>query len=300
MLMKRIFLMVPALVFAALLIVRPQEASDAVRGGLSLCARTVIPALFPFFVVSGLLLRLGMGGMLQSLCSPFMMPLFRLRGVCALPLAAGLLGGYPTGAKTAAELYGQGTITKGEAERLLGFCNNCGPGFLVGYVGQEILGDSRYGAYLFLIHTAAALLTGMLLCRLPHKTEPLCLSCPLPAQPIAVSAAFVSAVSSALTSVLHISAYVVLFRTAAVLIGGSIPAEALGVLEMVSGMAVLSPGMAGFVTAAAVTAWGGLSVHCQTMSVTGKLSLRYHTTGKVIHTVLSALLAAITANWLYR
>ena len=297
--MKRMVLMILSLLFAALLIVHPSEASEAVRGGLSLCARTVIPSLFPFFVVSGLLLRLGAGGMLRSLGSPFMMPLFRLRGVCALPLAAGLLGGYPTGAKTASELYEQGTITKGEAERLLGFCNNCGPGFLLGYVGQEILGNARFGAHLFLIHAASALTTGMLLCRLPHKGEPLLLSCPHPARPVSVSEAFVSSVSSALTSVLHISAHVDLFRAAAALIGGA-PAGVLGILEMVSGIAGLSADKEGFVAAAALTAWGGLSVHCQTMSVSGELSLRYHTAGKILQTVISVFLAFFAAKWVYR
>ena len=40
----------------------------------------------------------------------------------------------------------------GEAELLLGFCDNCGPAFLLGYVGSGILGSSRAGAYLYLVH----------------------------------------------------------------------------------------------------------------------------------------------------
>ena len=162
---KKLLPMLAASAAAALLLLRPQEAASAVRAGLALCAGTVVPSLFPFFVVVSLLLRLGLADCLQGVCGPFMGPMFHLRGVCALPLLTGLLGGYPSGAKTAADLYAAGELTRQEAELLLGFCDNCGPAFLVGYVGASVLGSPQAGARLFLIHIAAALLTGLLLCR---------------------------------------------------------------------------------------------------------------------------------------
>ena len=41
-----------------LLLARSAEAAQAVRDGLALCAGSVIPALFPFLAVSGLLTAL--------------------------------------------------------------------------------------------------------------------------------------------------------------------------------------------------------------------------------------------------
>lgn len=296
--MKKVFPILPPLLFTTLLLTHPSEAAGAVREGLALCFQTVIPSLFPFLAVSALLLRLGLGHVLHPLCAPFMVSLFGLRGICALPLITGLVGGYPTGAKSAAELYDQGVVTKSEAELLLGFCNNCGPGFLLGYVGAGVLGSSRAGAYLFLVHAAAALLTGMILCRLPRKTEPAPLPCGVPMERATLSGAVTASVSSALTSVLSISAYVVLFRTAAALFP-DLPAMIVGAVEMVSGMAALSPDRTGFVLAAAMAGWGGVSVHCQTISAAGGLSMKYHTAGKAMQTVFSALLALVTAPWLY-
>ena len=141
--------MLAASAAAALLLLRPQEAASAVRAGLALCAGTVVPSLFPFFAAISLLLQLGAAEALGRLCAPIMRPLFRMRGVCALPLLAGLLGGYPSGAKTAASLYAQGRITRQEAELLLGFCDNCGPAFLLGCVGAGVLGDPATGLWLF-------------------------------------------------------------------------------------------------------------------------------------------------------
>ena len=94
---------------------------------------------------------------------------------------------------------------------------------------------------------------------------------------------------------MSVCAYVVFFRTAAALAGGALSAPVLGAVEMVSGIAELSGDAAGFVAAAGITAWGGVSIHCQTMSAVGELSMRYHTIGKVLQTVISVFLAA--AAW---
>ena len=294
--MRRTIPLLAALAAGILLLLRPEAASEAVRDGLQLCARTVIPSLFPFFVVVSLLLQLGLADCLQGVCAPFMGPLFRLRGVCALPLLTGLLGGYPSGAKTAADLYQQSRITRREAEVLLGFCDNCGPAFLLSYVGGSVLGSQQAGACLYLIHVLAALLTGAMLCRL--ERGPLLLEdrrgVRPPAQPVPFPQALTAAAAGAVTSTLHICAFVVLFRVLAALAPAWVPPPVLGVLEMVTGVAALSPGKTGFVAAAAIVGWGGLSVHCQALASTAPagLSFRWHWAGKVLQAALSAALAA--------
>ncbi len=284
-----------AVLAAAGLLLRPQEAAGAVREGLALCGGTVIPSLFPFFVVISLLLQLGAAETLGRVCGPVMGPLFHLRGDCALPLLAGLLGGYPSGAKAAAELYAQGRVSRREAELLLGFCDNCGPAFLLGYVGAGVLGDAGAGAALYLIHLVSALLTGMLLCRLGGRRENAAAGRVRPVREVSLPQALTGAVSGALGSMLQICAFVVFFRVLAALPPVSPPAFILGGLEMVSGMAALEPGRPGFAAAAAVAGWGGLSVHCQAMSLTAPegLSFRWHWAGKAVQAALSALLAAV-------
>ena len=292
--MKQSVPLLAVLAAAALLLLRPEAASQAVGDGLALCASTVIPALFPFFAVVSLLLQLGLAGSLQGLCAPFMGPVFHLRGVCALPLLTGLLGGYPSGARTAADLCRQGLLTRREAELLLGFCDNCGPGFLLGYVGAGILGSARAGAYLFLIHVCSALLVGMFLCRLCGDRGSALLGSSLPARVIPFPQALTAAVFGALASTLSICAFVVLFRVLAALPPVRLPVPLLGALEMVTGTAALAPGRAGFIAAAVMVGWGGLSVHCQAMAVAApaELSFRWHWIGKALQAALSGLLAA--------
>ncbi|MBQ9647799.1 MAG: sporulation protein, partial [Oscillospiraceae bacterium] len=151
--------------FAAALLFFPAEASDAARQGLRLCFQTVLPSLFPFFVLSALVVASGAGDAFGRALEPVMRPLFYLSGAGASALALGLVGGYPVGARTVAELYRAGNLSKAEAERLLSFCNNAGPGFILGICGDAVFGSVRAGLYLYLVHVAAAVLTGVLLRR---------------------------------------------------------------------------------------------------------------------------------------
>jgi sporulation integral membrane protein YlbJ len=297
---KKLLPMLAASAAAALLLLRPQEAASAVRAGLALCAGTVVPSLFPFFAAISLLLQLGAAEALGRLCAPIMRPLFRMRGVCALPLLAGLLGGYPSGAKTAASLYAQGRITRQEAELLLGFCDNCGPAFLLGCVGAGVLGDPAAGLWLYAVHILSALLAGLLLCRLSGDRGPVLLGSALPAAPVSFPQALTSSVTGALASTLNVCAFVVFFQVLSALPPAPPPPLVLGVLEMVGGVSSLTSGPGGFAAAAAIVGWGGLSVHCQAMSLAAPegLSFRWHWAGKALQAVLSALLAAgIQACW---
>ena len=150
------------LLSAAALFSWPNEAADAVRSGISMCGNMLFPSLFPFLILSSLVVELGISRYMGRFLSPLMMPLFRVNGRCSSALVLGLLSGYPVGAKTAIQLYETGQCSRVEAERLLAFCNNCGPAFILGAVGTGVFGSSKLGILLYLIHILAALLTGMI------------------------------------------------------------------------------------------------------------------------------------------
>ena len=296
--MKRRIAAIGAGVFAAALLWRPEAAAAAARDGLSLCFQTVVPSLFPFFVVISLLLQLGTVQRLQRFFSWIMGPLFRLSGAAFAPLAAGLVGGSPSGARTAAELYGEGVLSREEAELCLSFVNLCGPAFVLSYIGAGILGSQRAGLYLYLIHVLSTLLTGMLLCRLAPRRRAGARPRPrLPAQR-SLSEMFTGAVTGALASTLNICAFVVLFHTAAGVLPAHLPAAVLGFFELVTGAAALRGDAAGFITAAGLISWGGLSVHFQTLSVLGGLRSRWHWIGKAVSAALSVVLSAAAVRWL--
>jgi sporulation integral membrane protein YlbJ len=90
-----------------------------------------------------------------------MKPVFNLPGNAAFPLIAGWLSGYPAGAKYTADLYEKKLLTREQAQRLLAFCNNSGPLFIVGAVGTGFFGSSQIGFTLLLCHVLASITVGI-------------------------------------------------------------------------------------------------------------------------------------------
>ena len=65
---------------------------DSVAEALALCARSVVPSLFPFLVASSALLALGFGELAAPWLAGLMEPLFRVPGAGSAALVLGLVG----------------------------------------------------------------------------------------------------------------------------------------------------------------------------------------------------------------
>ena len=272
---------------------------SAVTEALILCAGSVIPAMFPFLVVSSLLIALGLGDALAPALAGVMSRLFHLPGSAGSALLLGLTGGYPIGAKTAADLYRSGQLTRAETQRLLTFCNNANPAFFLSVLGAGVFDSVRVGLYLWLIHLLSALLSGWFLCR--KHTFGRFHSPPIrngTLEPFSVL--WVSAVGSALQGILSICAFVVIFyvltRPLASL-PGIVGIAATGVLELFSLIPRLSGDASSLILVSALSGWGGLSVLCQTASMLAgtDLSISSCIKGKALQGLLSALLAGLLA-----
>lgn len=92
---KRVLALLGSGTLAILLLRQAETAAQAVRDGIQLCLTSVIPALFPFFAVSSLLVALGAAEAAgRALARPFGR-LFRCGGAGCAALLLGLVGGYP-------------------------------------------------------------------------------------------------------------------------------------------------------------------------------------------------------------
>lgn len=273
-----------------LLLARSAEAAQAVRDGLALCAGSVIPALFPFLAVSGLLTALDAGA------SPALGPLARLLGCSragARAFLLGLTGSYPVGARTVAQLYRRGGISRREACRLLLFSNNCGPAFILGVAGLGCFGSLRAGVLLWGVHILAALVIALALPR--QAAEPSERPDSVPARPPLVPA-LIAAVRDAAGTMVYICGFVVFFlvllRVMGRVTGLSHPVLS-GAVELTQGILALPHTRRGFVWAAGLLGWGGLSVHGQSAAVLSgtDLPMGPYLAAKAAHAAVSVLLA---------
>lgn len=280
-----------ALVLLGVLLFRfPEASAAAAREGVTLCLDLIVPSLFPFFVLSSLLIATGLAGACARPLEKLMGPLFGVGGAGAAALGLGLIGGYPVGARTIAQLTERGECTSAEARRLAQFCNNCGPAFFIGAAGVGVFGSKEAGFLLLGANLTAALLLGIggrvcqgsLLPRQGRKVPPVSFS--------ALADRLPQCVTDGFSATLGVCAYVILFSVLAALaeasgllplatqvLAGLLPGEGgqelcrsflMGFLELSTGTASLSdapsPSLA-LPLAAFLLGWGGLSVHCQSL-----------------------------------
>ena len=139
-----------------LLLTAPARYAEACIQGMALWAKAVLPALFPFLILTGLLTKLGAAQKLADRLSPLTEKI-GLPGSAAYCLLVSLLSGYPVGSRTVADLYKGGAITREQAKRMSVLCSTSGPMFLVGSVGGAMFGSAAAGAVLLAAHLLAVI-----------------------------------------------------------------------------------------------------------------------------------------------
>ena len=285
-------LIAPALcaVGMTVLILDSKTALLGAQEGLTLCIQTVIPSLFPFFVLSGFLTSCLTGAKF-----PILKPLGKL---CGLPqgsefiLAVGLLGGYPVGAQCISQLYQRGGLSKKNAGRLLAFCSNAGPSFIFG-VCSKFFSFRGAAVSLWIIHILSAILVGILM---PDKNSGHI--DPTTAQNITIMDAF----QKALKAMAGVCGWVILFRVIiAVLdrwiafwISGNTCVILFGILELTNGccsLMLIRSESARFVICSALLAFGGTCVAMQTAAVVRPLNMGWYFPGKIMQTLFSVALS---------
>lgn len=262
------------------LILDSRCAADSAREALILCGRTLIPSLFPLFVL---------GGMLVPALAQIRIPgLSRILGFPEGYFLLGLLGGYPLGAACIAQAAKRGELRSQDAERITGLCSLCGPGFLFGVVGALL--SPGAAAVLFVLQLEAALLTAALWpgaagIQSPARTEAVSLS---------------DALNKAVRSILTVCGWVTLAAVAAgflrrwvfPFLPEGIAVVLTGLMELTNG--ILAAGNLGknarFLLCALFASFGGTSVILQIRGVSPVIPMGQCIGQKAVHAVITTAL----------
>lgn len=123
----------PAILMVFLLLY-PRFAAEGARYGLLLWYTSVVPSLFPFMVLSSLIVSSGGVSLLMKPVRAFLSPWLPLSENGCYTLVSGLLCGCPMGAKTCGDFVREGKLSVQEGRFLMAICNHPSPMFLLGFV----------------------------------------------------------------------------------------------------------------------------------------------------------------------
>lgn len=301
--MKRILFYLSIAAAAAVILLRAEAVIRYSREAIDLCCDTIIPSLFPFFVVSGLIIYSGFASLIARLAEPVMRPLFNVPPAGACAFIMGIISGFPIGAVTASQLYKSGNVSKTEAERLLAFCNNAGPLFVIGTVGVAVYGKLSYGVMLYIIHIISSLIVGIIY-RFYHTDRHNSPPTHVNVKTASAAEAFSAALRTSTENILTVCFSIIFFSSIARAVITSYPlnpmTEAIitGICEFSSGTLRISaldaPIAQKLLLTSFVVGFSGLCVHLQVIAVTARsgLSVIPYIAGKIIHAITALLLTA--------
>ncbi len=144
-----------------LLLIYGNAVKESVIFGIKLSVLSVIPSIFPFFILSDFLSAYYTAD--DGLFSRAFEKFFCISKKALGAFIIGSLCGFPLGVKCATELYEGGEITKDECERLCSFTNNPSLAFVVSGVGLGMMGSLKYGILLYFTVLLSSVITGFLI-----------------------------------------------------------------------------------------------------------------------------------------
>ena len=261
--------------FAAMLIF-PQAVFSGAEEGLLLWFQIIFPTLFPFLVVTSLLLSSGGLNLITRLFGGLFRGIFRVTQNGAFAVLAGFLCGYPMGAKVTADLLRAEKISDREARYLLSFCNNTSPVFIINFIVWKTFGDERLMLPTLLILIGSPVLMSFIFRRIYLKGRH-----PFPEPSAALKekktrfdfSVLDSCMMNSFEAIVKVGGYIILFSVLLSLLEelsgqNSILMAAAPALEVTNGILLLSssvsdPGLR-YAAVLGLTSFGGLCSAAQT------------------------------------
>lgn len=319
-------------IFNLFILLFPNEILNASKDGIVLWATNVLPTLLPFVIGTNILIGTGIVELMGIFLEPLMFPLFKVAGCSAFALICGMISGYPVGAKITQSLRSCEQISKSQAQRLISFCNNSGPLFILGAIGTSMLGNKNYGYFIMIAHYVSAIIVGIMF-RFFYGSEK---DYVLPSKRIFFHAfnhvkfvhtdknigkLFAQSVHDSIETVLQIGGFIVVFSIVSKILELSnvivlvwnwlvkfdfirqigyetFSGIIVGIIEITNGAKILtaqnfSPSI--LIILSALVSFGGFSVHMQSISFISKTDIKasLYILAKIIHAFISAVIATI-------
>jgi len=247
-----------------------QHFLTAGQDGLHLIATAVLPVLFPFFVLTSLILNLTKNARSW------------------LVILLSYFSGYPNGARLTQDLYSRHQINLKQAQTLLIITSTPSPIFVIATAGMIFLKDIKLGCVIFICSILSALLNGWLW-RPKYNLETKHLNTAYPTVTTSFIDSFSNAISSATNSIINVCGIILFFYITTRML--YLTPILSGILEMTSGVAkTTNPILIQF-----FVTFGGLSVAMQQQIFMKNFQVKFYTflTYKTTHALIACALITI-------
>ena len=276
-------------ILMVLIIFDPKAAINSVTSSIHTCITSVIPGMFPLLFIG-----IALSSDLQNIRLPYLGKILRIPGHISGLFLVSLFCGYPTGGKLIYNAVKKGSLDKETGKRMMVFCNNASPAFIIGVLGV-VFSNIWIAISLWLIQIATSLIIGVLFPQTYAKTN-----VTIPTAKINSGNALLEAIKA----MSIICGWIIIFSVALSYLDGwthNIQSDVSivllkGALEITNGILML-PNIRNlalrFILSSTLLSFSGICIFLQTYSVAPDLTTTSYVIGRLFHTAVSAILSTV-------
>ena len=288
-------------------IVEKTMVYSSINYALNIWVKNLIPTLFPFFIISDILINYNLTSYIPKIFRNMCKYLFGITDNMITILILSIISGFPSNARNTRILYDKGLINLDEANHILIFSHFSKPLFILTTVAVFFFGNKDVGWILLISHYLSNFLLGIMfrnyfmhddiICSYEYKNNDF-------------GTVFVGAIRKSIDTVLLICGIVTVFMLLSSIVVNTFNFNIYnsmiikGILEITIGIEALGklgiPIIYKAVIASCFLAFGGLSVHMQVMSqiTDTDIKYRYFLIGRIYQVILSGIITYLLCLFL--
>lgn len=297
---KNIIVIICSLFFLINLIIYRNIVFDTVGFSINIWISSLLPAIFPFFIVSDILINYNSIKYFPKVIRNIFRYLFNINDECFIIFLLSMLSGFPSNARNIKNMYLSKKITKEEGEHLLYFTHFSNPMFILGTI-PIILNNDKIGIYILLAHYLSNIILGICL-RSYNKTSNN-INNNSNEESKNFGLILTTSIKKSLDSVLGILGTLIVFLIISNLLinffdlGNTSSLLVKSILELTSGLKELSKYNLSdkllLIISSCILSFGGLSVHMQVINelVDTDISYNNYFIGRILQVVISFIIS---------
>lgn len=284
--MKKKLPLIILLIFVVCIIFQSEIVTKNIQYAIQLWKNRIFPSLFPFMVLSSLLVNYGFLNLTNKFIGPLMKKLFNLSENTSYVFIMSLLSGFPSSSMYAKELYENNFMTKEETFQIVLFTHFSNPIFILSMVCSKPL-------LVLSIHYLTNIIIGILIRKKDHHNSKKMENEFVPDNFFVI---FTKSIKNSIENLLFILGVIVFFFIISSIFNNPITNI---LLELSQGLNFINTNINNQKLVASLSAFllsfGGFSVHMQTYGILSELNFPYfkYLKTRLFHALLSFVLVFI-------
>lgn len=302
------FIVIFSSIMLFLVLMRKELVSSSIISSLSIWLNTLVPSMFPMFILSDILINYNFTYYIPKKIVSFFSKLFNVRPSLILVLFLSIISGFPSNARNIKLAYDQNMLSKKEAEHLLLFNHFANPLFVLGTIGTFFLNNNLYGIIILISHILSNFIIGIIFRKKCITTSTYSTTCESNCQ--SFGNVLSSSIKKSIDSLFMVAGTVTLFLILSTLIINIFSFNNVfsfliqAILEMTMGLSSLAKlnisDIYKVVLSTMIISFGGLSVHLQVISMLDNTDIKYsnYLKGRIYQMFISGIISYLIMSFI--